>query len=137
MCVFGGRGEYIEKYFEVIADLRRRGYAVATLDWRGQGGSIRSLKNPRKGHINDFAEFDRDLVRFMRDVVLPDCPPPYVALAHSMGGAILLRNAIEPGSWFSRMVLVALEGQRRRKPPGYFERTSRDPSGTRGPRWSW
>ncbi len=107
VCVFGGRGEYIEKYFEVIADLRRRGYAVATLDWRGQGGSIRSLKNPRKGHINDFAEFDRDLVRFMRDVVLPDCPPPYVALAHSMGGAILLRNAIEPGSWFSRMVLVA------------------------------
>lgn len=107
VCLFSGRGEYIEKYFEVIADLRRRGFAVATLDWRGQGGSHRALKNPRKGHINDFAEYDRDLVRFMRDVVLPDCPPPYVALAHSMGGAILLRNAVEPGSWFSRMVLSA------------------------------
>ncbi|MBA4171414.1 MAG: alpha/beta hydrolase [Hyphomicrobium sp.] len=107
VCLFGGRGEYIEKYFEVIADLRRRGFAVASLDWRGQGGSFRSLKNPRKGHINDFAEYDRDLVRFMREIVLPDCPPPYVALAHSMGGAILLRNAIEPGSWFSRMVLAA------------------------------
>jgi lysophospholipase len=107
VCLFGGRGEFIEKYFEVIADLRRRGFAVATLDWRGQGGSVRSLKNPRKGHINDFAEYDRDLARFMRDIVLPDCPPPYVALAHSMGGAILLRNAVEPGSWFSRMVLVA------------------------------
>lgn len=107
VCVFSGRGEYIEKYFEVIADLRRRGFAVAILDWRGQGGSFRSLKNPRKGHINDFAEYDRDLVRFMRDIVLPDCPPPYIALGHSMGGAILLRNAIQPGSWFSRMVLVA------------------------------
>lgn len=107
VCLFPGRGEYIEKYFEVIADLRRRGFAVAVLDWRGQGGSHRALKNMRKGHINDFAEYDRDLVRFMRDVVLPDCPPPYIALAHSMGGAILLRNAIERSSWFSRMVLVA------------------------------
>lgn len=107
VCLFGGRGEYIEKYFEVIADLRRRGFAVACLDWRGQGGSFRPLRNPRKGHINDFAEYDRDLVRFMRDIVLPDCPPPYIALAHSMGGAILLRNAVEPASWFSRMVLTA------------------------------
>ena len=39
VCVFQGRGEYIEKYFEVVADLRRRGFAVATMDWRGQGGS--------------------------------------------------------------------------------------------------
>lgn len=107
VCLFGGRGEYIEKYFEVIADLRRRGFAVATLDWRGQGGSHRALANPRKGHINDFAEYDRDLAHFMRQIVLPDCPPPYIALAHSMGGTVLLRNAVEPGSWFSRMVLCA------------------------------
>ena len=25
VCVFHGRGEFIEKYFEVVADLRRRG----------------------------------------------------------------------------------------------------------------
>jgi lysophospholipase len=107
VCLFHGRGEYIEKYFEVISDLRRRGFAVATLDWRGQGGSQRLLSNPYKGHIWDFAEFDKDLTRFMKDIVLPDCPPPFVALAHSMGGAILLRNAARRGSWFERMVLVA------------------------------
>ena len=28
ICLFGGRTEFIEKYFEVIADLRRRGFAV-------------------------------------------------------------------------------------------------------------
>ena len=49
-----GRGEFIEKYFEVIADLRRRGFAVATMDWRGQGGSQRMLPNPRKGHVRYF-----------------------------------------------------------------------------------
>lgn len=105
-CVFPGRGEFIEKYFEVIADLRRRGYAVAIHDWRGQGASARALSNPRKGHVRSFAEYDKDLLRFMKDVVLPDCPPPYIALAHSMGGNVLLRNATIQGSWFDRMVLT-------------------------------
>src|ERR1700694_1956475 len=59
VCLFGGRTEFIEKYFEVIADLRRRGFAVATMDWRGQGGSGRMLRNPNKGHVGPLAEFDR------------------------------------------------------------------------------
>ncbi|MFN3869342.1 MAG: alpha/beta hydrolase, partial [Hyphomicrobiaceae bacterium] len=107
VCLFHGRGEFIEKYFETIADLRRRGFAVATFDWRGQGRSVRLLPDRLKSHIEDFAEYDKDLVRFMKDVVLPDCPPPYIALAHSMGGNILLRAATERGSWFSHMVLSA------------------------------
>ncbi len=97
VCLFGGRTEFIEKYFEVIADLRRRGFAVATMDWRGQGGSQRMLANPRKGHVRGFWEYDRDLIRFMKDIVLPDCPPPFIGLAHSMGGNVLLRNATMPG----------------------------------------
>jgi lysophospholipase len=105
VCLFQGRGEYIEKYFEVVADLRRRGFCVATMDWRGQGGSDRLLRNRRKGHVRSFADYDSDLARFMEQIVLPNCPPPYVALAHSMGGNILLRNARLPGSWFQRMVL--------------------------------
>ena len=107
VCLFPGRGEFIEKYFEVVADLRRRGYHVATMDWRGQGGSDRQLANPHKGYVRSFAEYDRDLARFMQEVVLPDCPSPYIAMAHSMGGNILLRNAALPSSWFSRMVLSA------------------------------
>lgn len=107
VCLFPGRAEFIEKYFEVIADLRRRGFAVATLDWRGQGGSQRMLANPRKGHVRGFWEYDRDLVRFMKDVVLPDCPPPFIGLGHSMGGNILLRNATMPGLWFERIILTA------------------------------
>lgn len=106
VCLFGGRGEFIEKYFEVIADLRRRGFAVATMDWRGQGGSARPLANPKKGHVRSFEQYDLDLTRFMKEIVLPDCPPPFVALAHSMGANILVRNAGKPGSWFDRMVLT-------------------------------
>ena len=91
----------------MIAELRRRGFAVATMDWRGQGGSYRALPDLARGHINSFSSYDRDLVRFMKDVVLPDCPPPYVGLAHSMGANILLRHAIKSGSWFDRLVLCA------------------------------
>jgi lysophospholipase len=107
MCVFQGRSECIEKYFEVVADLRRRGFAVAAMDWHGQGGSDRLLFNPRKGHVRSFADFDRDLAAFMTEIVRPSCRPPYFALAHSMGGNILLRNAAEPSSWFARIVLSA------------------------------
>jgi lysophospholipase len=107
VCVFQGRGEFIEKYFEVVADLRRRGFAVATMDWRGQGGSSRALFNPCKGYVRSFSEYDQDLAHFMKEIVLPDCQPPFFALAHSMGGHILLRNATLSGSWFSRMVLSA------------------------------
>jgi len=106
VCVFPGLGEFIEKYFEVVADLRRRGFTVTVMDWRGQGGSARLLADPGKAHVRDFSEYDRDIVRFMQDIVLPDCPPPYIALAHSMGANVLLRNARLPGSWFERMLLI-------------------------------
>ncbi len=62
VCIFPGRAEFIEKYFEVVGELRRRGFAVAVLDWRGQGGSSRLTRNPLKGHVNDFAEYEEDLV---------------------------------------------------------------------------
>ena len=51
LCVFPGRAEFIEKYFEVVRDARARGFAVAILDWRGQGLSERALANARKGHV--------------------------------------------------------------------------------------
>ena len=107
VCVFTGRSEFIEKYFETVRDLRERGFAVAMMDWRGQGHSSRQLRNPRKGHVESFSDFEIDVETFMQRVVLPDCPPPYYALAHSMGGAVMLRVAHSGKRWFDRMVLVA------------------------------
>ena len=107
VCLFGGRGEYIEKYFETIADLRARGVGVATMDWRGQGGSGRLLANPRKGFVDSFADYDRDLAKFMREVVMPDCTPPYFGLGHSTGAHILLRSSRRHAAWFDRLVLTS------------------------------
>src|ERR1700748_2690242 len=84
-CVLlNGQTEFIEKYFEVIDELRSRGFAVATMDWRGQGGSERALTDDsRKGYVTDFAEYDEDLTAFMSQVVAPMGGGTPVALAHS------------------------------------------------------
>ena len=117
VCLFQGRAEFIEKYYETVRDLRARGFAVATIDWRGQGGSERALRNSRKGYVRRFSDYQIDLESFINDVVLPDCPPPHFALAHSMGATVLLRAAYHGLRWFDRMVLlapmVALPGKRR------------------------
>ena len=100
-------GECIEKYFETVQDLRKRGYAVAMIDWRGQGHSSRQLRNPFEGHVENFSEYEIDVAAFVQQVVLPNCPPPYFALAHSMGGAVMLRVAHAGIEAFERFVLCA------------------------------
>jgi lysophospholipase len=90
-----------------VRDLRARGFAVATLDWRGQGMSERALGNPRKGHVRSFDQYQLDLESFINEVVLPDCPPPLFALGQSMGATILLHAAHAGQRWFDRMVLLA------------------------------
>jgi lysophospholipase len=107
VCIFQGRTESIEKYFEMVRDLRARGFAVAALDWRGQGLSSRALRDRFKGHVEDFSQYDTDLATFVQEIVLPDCPPPHFALAHSTGAAVLLRAAYSGMRWFDRIVLTS------------------------------
>ncbi len=112
-----GRTEFIEKYFETIGDLLKRGFAVATFDWRSQGRSQRLVSGAC--HIESFADYDRDLDAVMRQIVLPDCPQPHFALAHSMGSLACLRAARDGRVRFDRMVLMApmLALSRRSAPP--------------------
>ncbi len=107
ICLLQGRAEYIEKYYEVVSELRAKGFAVATFDWRGQGGSDRLLENPRKGHIGRFSDYGRDLEQFLHEQVLPDCPRPFFALAHSMGALILLNQLPRLRTIFDRAALSA------------------------------
>lgn len=104
ICLFPGRSEFIEKYFETIAEWLARGFAVAAMDWRGQGGSSRALRNARKGHVDDFAVYRRDLDRLLRHI--DECmPKPFFAFAHSMGAAALL-DALAHGE--ARLARAAL-----------------------------
>jgi lysophospholipase len=107
VAVFGGRGEFIEKYFEMVGDLLARGFAFALVDWRGQGGSDRPLRNALKGHVDDFSHFERDLRAFEKQILAPWCPEPWFAVGHSMGAAILLVAAEAGRCPFERLVLTS------------------------------
>ena len=102
-----GRAEFIEKYFETAGDLIARGLTVVLFDWRGQGLSGRELANRRKGHIDDFSIYERDLDALVTQVLDPFCPHPWFALGHSMGGAILIAQARGGCSPFQRIVTTA------------------------------
>jgi lysophospholipase len=106
VIVLGGRADFMERYFETMRDMIARGFCVASLDLRGQGGSQRLINNPLRGHINRFEQYDEDVRSFMTQVVLPDCPPPYYAIAHSTGGNVILR-ALRNRNWFKKCVLVS------------------------------
>ena len=115
VCLLQGRGEFIEKYFETIANLRQRGFHVVAFDWRGQGGSARILRQRgqdpiHKGHISDFALYQHDLDAVLAQVVGPlPAALPRFALCHSMGAAIALARAADPhhAKDFARIVALS------------------------------
>ena len=63
--------------------------------------------------MRDFSEYDLDLETFMKEVVLPDCPPPFFALGHSMGASVLIRSAYRNRRWFDRIVLSGSDDRAR------------------------
>ena len=143
VCVLlNGQTEFIEKYFEVIDELRARGFAVATMDWRGQGASDRHVDDSRKSFVGDFSEYDEDLDTLLNWIVRPMLKggEKPVALAHSMGGHNLLRHLARRPADFAAVVLnapmiaISLRGQRDwlvRAVTG-FERGRRHAGG-----WGW
>ena len=107
VCLVHGRTEFIEKYFETVADFQARGFAVATFDWRGQGGSQRLIGNKRLGYVRDFDDYWEDLRSFHGSILLPDCPAPYYLVGHSMGGLVSLYAGARDRMMFDRIFLSA------------------------------
>jgi lysophospholipase len=106
VVVLGGRADFMERYFETMRDFMARGFCVASVDMRGQGGSQRLTRNRMRGYINGFQHYDEDIRCLMTQVVLPDCPPPYYVVAHSTGGNVILRS-LRTRTWFKKCILVS------------------------------
>ena len=96
---------------EVFRDRARIARAAASPSppSTGAGRAAPSARSsdPRKGHVGDFSEYERDVEALMNEVVLPDCPPPIFAIGHSMGGTVMMRVARQGSRWFDRIVLSA------------------------------
>jgi len=91
VLIFPGRTEYVEKYGPAASVYAAEGYAVLTLDWRGQGLTDRAFPDRRLGHVLDFAEYQRDLAAALNLAGWLDLPKRMFLVAHSMGGCIGLR----------------------------------------------
>ena len=102
-----GRTEFIERYGETIIALRDRGFDVLAFDWRGQGGSARLLPSFRKGHVEEFDDYRRDLKAVMTRARELSSASSVYGLAHSMGGAVLLDALSRNDILLDRAVLSA------------------------------
>jgi lysophospholipase len=102
VLLLSGRTEFLEKCALPAAALVARGFAVASVDWRGQGHSQRLIDPPLKGHVGHFTDFHLDLAALMAHPAVAGLPGPQLMLAHSMGGAIglgaLARGLIAPSA---------------------------------------
>lgn len=107
VMVLSGRSEFIEKYFEVVRDLQSRGFAAASMDWRGQGLSERLLPVRDKGHIQDFGVFRSDLLRFIEVLKERNMPGPLILLTHSMGSLPALQMLADGDEHFCAAVLCS------------------------------
>lgn len=91
VLLFPGRTEYVEKYGRAAGDFAARGYAMIAVDWRGQGLAGRTIADRNVGHVDRFADFQKDVAAIMDAVATLDLPQPLYLVSHSMGGAIGLR----------------------------------------------
>ena len=112
-----GRGDFAEKYAETFWDLTEAGWGVFTFDWRGQGLSGRLGDTAMKGHAYNFLEWIDDLDSLIErfEALMPS---PWFAVAHSMGGHLLLRDLGGGPRKFERAVLLAPMLGLRAKPLG-------------------
>jgi lysophospholipase len=95
VLLFPGRTEYVEKYGRAATGLDRRGYAMLTLDWRGQGLADRLLADRAAGHVARFTDYQRDVRAAVMAARALALPRPWHLLGHSMGGSIGLRALAE------------------------------------------
>ena len=107
VVISAGRMEMAVKYAELCFELASSGYSVFLLDHRGQGLSQRELGNPHKGYVADFKLYQQDLAQFIQHIVLPTGHSSHIALAHSMGCAILAGYLQQQPHPFSAAILAS------------------------------
>ena len=101
-----GRGDAYEKWLEILAYWAGEGWAVTSIDWRGQALSGRLGRDVMTGHVTDFAVWVSDLAAFWQEWSAQR-PGPRVLVAHSMGGHIALRAVAEDVVMPDALVMTA------------------------------
>ncbi|WP_156256573.1 alpha/beta hydrolase [Sandarakinorhabdus oryzae] len=101
-----GRADFVEKYAETLHDLVDAGWGVSIFDWRGQGLSRRVGKTPMHGASPGFDVWMDDL-SVLVDWAVDRAGGPVAAIAHSMGGHLMLRHLALGRGGISRAAVLA------------------------------
>lgn len=102
VVVAHGVNEHLGRHAGVVEALTGAGFSVVGHDHRGHGRS-----EGRRGHVDDFDDYARDLVALVareRGLAPND---EVVALGHSMGGLIAARAALSAQDQLAALVLSA------------------------------
>lgn len=105
-CVVISHGfcEFAEKYNEMIYYLMHAGYSVYIPEHRGHGYSDRSAPDAEMVHVEDYEDYVKDFIAFVKTVVVPRETERYL-FGHSMGGAIAIRTLEQYPTLFCGAVL--------------------------------
>lgn len=95
LLLLTGRADFLEKWASTFTELHEAGFAIASFDWRGQGGSTRLLPS-HAGHIDSFDTWLRDLDHLSGWAQASLSGGRWLALGHSMGGHLLTRWVADP-----------------------------------------
>ncbi|ALZ75525.1 alpha/beta fold hydrolase [Rheinheimera sp. F8] len=90
LLIVPGRIEAAHKYAELAQDALCSGYQVFVIEHRGQGLAQRPEPDPQLGDVTDFRRYSDDLMQAI-SLIRSQTDLPLLALAHSMGSAILYR----------------------------------------------
>ena len=101
-----GRADFAEKYAETLHDLVDAGWGVTIFDWRGQGLSRRVGKTPMHGASPGFDVWLDDLQQ-IADWAVERSGGEVAAIAHSMGGHMVLRHLAAGRGGISRAAVLA------------------------------
>ncbi len=98
-----GLGEHCGRYSNLIDALKGRAVSLYGLDHRGTGQS-----EGKRGHIDDFAKYFKDIKKFAEEVVKQENPHiPIFLLGHSLGGLIAEHYALNYPEDLRGLVLSA------------------------------
>lgn len=107
VVVAHGLSEFTGKYREFAWYLLHQGYDVFLYDQRCHGKSCRLTDRMDLIHVDHFTDYQKDLDRFVCDVVRKVTDQPLYLYAHSMGGAVAAQYLGNHPDVFQKAVLSA------------------------------
>lgn len=97
----------LETYFLPINEISQRGFHTAIFDWFDQKKTSFKTRKRSRQYYFDINNDITDLHEFLKNVVYPNCPPPYSMLAYGIGGLIALSGLDIINHQFNRLLCVS------------------------------